>query len=193
MVAAAVERGVGDGARWGVPVSYSFSSRRPGAASFLRRNPERWRDGLLFLGGPHVSAPAGNEETGGDRERLCYRAGRDRLPRFCANDPAYLAALLEGGPGLTAGCAVHSRNSGVEPALVHTPRDFFDANMRLISRRRARYVTSGYFAADGSCSLPTWSSPLGQTGLSIVIGNDAAGALASVGPQGDCGKPPRQS
>ena len=63
--AAALEEAVGAGARWGVKLSYSFLREDREPLSFLRRTPDRWRDGLLF-----VATPMFPRRLGADKPEL---------------------------------------------------------------------------------------------------------------------------
>ena len=183
--AAAIEAAVGDGARWGLTVSYSFLRYDRAPLSFLHRTPERWRDGLLFL-----AAPMFPRRRGSDRPApvagSTYATGPAESPvAFMSTDPAYLSAFLETGAGAHPPAARPFSELGVEPALMEKPRDFFDTNMRLVSSEWSRYVTSGYHAADGSMlGYNVVVSPSARLAPPIVVGNDChIGALASVGPR----------
>ena len=148
--AAAVEEAVGNGQRWGVAVSYSFLREDRAPRDFLRRAPARWRDGLLLVAAPLFPRRLGAEKPA-PGAACSYACGPAEAPDACLSaDPAYLRALLEGAAGAPLPAARPFAELGVEPAPMARPRDFFEANMRLVSGEGRRYVSAGYSAAAGS-------------------------------------------
>jgi len=178
-----IETYAGDGSRWGLRLQYGFHRNDCTPLSFLQRNPEQWRDGLLFLSGPlfprrltdsrlllpDVDGWYWHEETNGSCCAMC-------------RDAASLDALL-------AGAAAPARTrSFQELGLALTPmesvKNFFTLNLQLAGGEMSRYLAPGYGAADGSCvGYNVILPPSAEVAPSVILGNDCSiGRLASVGP-----------
>lgn len=178
-----VEAYVEDGRRWGLGITYSFLRDDRVPASFLQRNPEQWRDGLLFLSGPMFPRRLQDrkpELPAGDRSYGCGFPGGAAC--LLSQDPAYLDAYLSGARPATP--ARSFRELGFDMAPVDSVRAFFDLNMLLAQGEVGRYVTPGYGAADGSWVGYNVVIPASARAVApVIIGNECRlGALASVGP-----------
>ena len=178
-----IEAYAGDGSRWGLRIHYSFLRDDRNPFAFLHRDPEQWRDGLLFLSGPLFprrltdSGPA--SPAAGGLYRHDGRAGS--LCAVCT-DAASLDALL--GGAMSPERAHSFRDLGIEPAPVESVKDFFALNMLLAGGEMSRYLAPGYGAADGSCvGYNVIIPPSVEVAPSVILGNDCRiGPLASVGP-----------
>ncbi|MBV5332424.1 hypothetical protein JZU54_02400, partial [bacterium] len=47
-----IEAFCGDGSRWGLKIVYGFLKEEAARESYLRRTPNAWDDGLLYICGP---------------------------------------------------------------------------------------------------------------------------------------------
>lgn len=180
---ARIEEFAGNGEQWGISISYSFLREDRTAASFLQRSPDRWKDGLLLLTSPLFPLRLGEGKPAA-AAGATYLTGSAMAPEAFYGGGAGVQALLSGPPETLGACARPFAECGIEPVALSAPREYFQLNMRLIGGERTRYVTSGYYAADGSsvgynvvvASSARLSAPL-------VLGNDCRiGPLATVGP-----------
>jgi NDP-sugar pyrophosphorylase family protein len=180
---ARIEEFVGNGEQWGVSVSYSFLREDRSPASFLLRSPNRWKDGLLLLAGPRFPL-RGREGKPAPAANSVYLSGPAEAPDVLLCGPSGAQALLDAQYDALRSSARPFSECGIEPSALSAPREFFDLNMRLIGGERSRYVTSGYYAADGSSvGYNVVVSPSARLAAPIVLGNDCRiGALATVGP-----------
>jgi NDP-sugar pyrophosphorylase family protein len=177
-----IESYAGDGSRWGLRIEYAFLRDDSRPLLFLRRAPEQWRDGLLFLSGPLFPnrLAAGKPAPPADGT-VHLQDARGCLGLLCRD-----AAALD---GLIAGAADRSRTRpfrelGIELIPVESVKEFYTINMRLAGGEMSRYLAPGYSAADGSCvGYNVVIPPSAEVAPSVIIGNDCRiGPLASVGP-----------
>lgn len=177
-----VEAFAGDGERWGIRIDYGFLRDDRPPASFVRRSPELWREGLLY-----VADALFPRRTGGTPPLMpssgTFLLGPTDAPQaLLTADPAALDALMQQGtPWPTARPFAEL---GIDPVPMASPQRFFDLNMALLDGENARYVTAGYHAADGSAiGYNVIVSPSARMNPPLAIGNDCRiGALATVGP-----------
>jgi polysaccharide biosynthesis/export protein len=182
----AVEAYAGDGERWGIALEYGFLKDDRPAAEYLRRAPERWAGGLLFVGGalfprrltetPHAAAAGGapRARRGDDGRVLCVLSGPGpALETFCARGewPDEETASFE--------------DLGLRIEPLRSLNDYYQLNMSLVRGEMARYLTPGYYAADGSHIGYNAILPASATVRApLIIGNDCRLApLANVGPE----------
>ncbi len=180
-----VEAYAGAGERWGLAISYSFLKDDQPPAAFLRRAPELWRAGLLFVGAPafprrvpdrfawpaHPPPAMVARAAGGPLQCLWAAAGA-ALDHFCAS------GQLPGDFG-AAWAAV-----GLEIQPIGSVRDYYELNMRLVRGEITRYLAPGYYAADGAyIGYNVIIPPAAQVQPPLMVGNDSRLApLCAVGP-----------
>jgi len=156
--AAAVEEAWETGRGGAFTVSLQFFSRRPGAAVVLVPQPGTMARRPVVLAAPLFPRRLGTKKPGaGDRERLCYRAAGIAAAFLC-NDPAYLAALLEGGAGSHPPVArpFSETRRGTGPRA-HAARSF-DAICGCLRRAGPLRHLRLFRRPTVRCSATTWSS-----------------------------------
>lgn len=180
-----IEQYAGDGSRWGVAIQYLLLREGADPDGLARRNPARWRDGLLYVrelffprrDGETVRAPA----AGGT---VLFAHG-DRQMGFCSLDPVFLDAFLGG-----AGCAVPqggvagSEAIGFRVQPLDTPLEFYRLNMDLVRGEISHYMTPGYGLQDGSyIGYNVVIPPSCTLAPPVMIGNDSRlRPLCKIGP-----------
>lgn len=179
-----IEQAFGDGARWGVTLTYSFLRDSTDPDSFLRRDPAKWKDGLFYLRRPcfprrYAPLPVNADGSPPPAGEFCARHGDDLL---CCLSPsgAALEHLLDfrthNAPAFPPDC--------IAPHPVDSLADYYALNMALVRGEIAHYLTPGYARQENAYlgynvvypSAASLKPPL-------IIGNDCRiRALASVGP-----------
>ncbi|MFA7257584.1 MAG: hypothetical protein WC047_08430, partial [Kiritimatiellales bacterium] len=167
-----VEMFCGNGEKWGLSINYSFIRAEDDPQNYLARDPDRWSDGLLYIG-----------------ETLFPR----RRPDFT---PEKLQALLSGccvqhneHPAFFVSCSSEQIDSFIrqkgfdEPAVPDsTGLDFtfiedifryYRLNMEIVRGEMNRYLSSGYSSADGaSIGYNVITPPSVTLTPPLAIGND---------------------
>jgi hypothetical protein len=179
--AAEVEAYAGDGARWGLKISYGFEKEDAAPTAYLRRSPEQWNGGLLHIRGPLFPARTEAYSQEGAAEKLCggFIAG-DGSRLVVARTEAAVAAYLNGETPdpLSAAC-------GIEPVALASTADFFAINQRMVGGEALRYLTSGYQVTADNChiGMNTIIPPTAKIQPPVIIGDNCRiGDLANVGP-----------
>ena len=180
-----VEAYAGEGERWGLSISYGFLREGQPAALYLRRSPALWREGLLFVGAPVFPRRL--------REGWTF-SGPVETP-WVARDSrgGVVCAVLPPGPALDAFCASGEwsdaaegsfEGAGLAMELVDSVRDYYELNMRLVRGEVVRYLSPGYYAADGSyVGYNVVLPPAAKAEPPLMVGNDCRLApLSRVGP-----------
>ena len=172
----AVEQYLGDGARWGLSIGYSFVRDETQPAAYLRRDPARWREGLCLLAEPLFP------RRGAGYARDPLPAGSFAGPGFvCSRDPAFLDAFL--ATGSTAGASPLPATA-IQPAPLTSLADYYALNMSLVRGEMARYVAPGYARADGAyLGLNVVYPPSAQLNPPVMIGDHVRlRGLCTIGP-----------
>ena len=175
-----VEDYLGDGGRWGITVQYSFHRQVEDPDAFLRRDPGKWRDGLLYVRRP-VFPRRLQEGTATLPAGTTWTARRpDGLDVFCSRDPQAVDRLLRGEPVEDASFPA----AALVPQPLASLQEYFDLNMALVKGEIARYLTPGYRREDHAYLGYNVVYPAAARLVPpLMIGNNVRiQALASVGP-----------
>ncbi len=175
-----IEAYAGNGERWGLRLSYSFLKDEYHPDCFLQRDPEQWRDGLLYVRRPSFPRRLDDRQAWKDFA----------TPAHAASDANGLICRFRAGPvsAADAGRAAADDRPFEELGLSIVPLDdvatYYDLNMKLVAGEITRYIQPGYLARDGSCiGYNVVLPPSAQLLPPLLIGNDSRiGPLAAVGP-----------
>ena len=180
--ASRIEAALEDGAQWGVQIAYSSLRPDRPPLSFLRRSPDKWREGLLFVGAPLFPRRLTDAKPSLAKGHAFVHGPPDAPDAFLADASPFLEDILSGQSPRNA--ARPFVEMGLDMTAIDTARRFFDLNLAILQAERSRYVTAGYYATDGSAlGYNVVLSPSAATTPPLAIGNDCrAGPLASVGP-----------
>ncbi len=177
-----VEAYCGDGSRWGLNIQYGFLKTIEDPDSYLRRAPDLWRDGLLYLCGPvfphRLSQPPWPAPAGGGAYRLVAGARTACLLALPGTD---VLSMLD------AGCGADFRawsELSLDPFLIRDVAAYFELNMSLVKGEGARYVSPGYLSHDGaSIGYNVLIPPSVELRPPLTIGNDCRiHPMAVIGP-----------
>ncbi len=180
-----VEAYAGEGERWGLSISYGFLKDGQSAASYLRRSPAHWRDGLLFVGAPVFPQRLREGWTFSGKVEASWVARNSAGEVVCLLSPpgAALDAFCASGVWTATG-ADSFESLGLAVQTVDSVRDYYELNMRLVRGEVVRYLSPGYYAADGSyVGYNVVLPPAAKAQPPLMVGNDCRLApLSSVGP-----------
>ncbi len=176
-----IEQYLGDGKRWGVDIRYSFLLDAGDPDAFLRRDPGRWKGGLLYVRravfprrvGGHPPAPLSAGSYASRRS--------DGLDVLYSRDPSVVQALLDG----RAPPADPFPPEVLAPHPLESLQQYFDLNMAMVDGEIAHYLTPGYRRQDRAyLGYNVIFPPAAALIPPLMIGNDVRlQALCSVGPR----------
>jgi hypothetical protein len=184
-----VESYCGDGSRWGLRITYGFLKKIADPAAYLRRSPEQWEGGLLYIAAPvfprRLQALAADGETNATPPRpegtwlLRHSAGGTAC--FLSRSSAAIRAVIAGPPPEAAG---DWAELGIEPVALGGLPAFYELNMRLVQGEIHRYVRPGFGGGDGACIGSNVSIPPSvELRPPLIIGNDCRiHPMAVIGP-----------
>ena len=176
-----IEHYLGDGSRWGVDIHYSFLRQAEDPESFLRRDPARWLDGLLYVRRPVFPRRLSDDEPAAlpDASFVARRGGD--LDVLYSRDPALLQQLMEGG----APAADPFPTGLLSPFPLDSLQAYFDLNMAMADGEIARYLTPGYRRQDHAyLGFNVIYPAAARLTAPLIIGNDVRlRGLCSVGPR----------
>lgn len=176
-----IEAYAGDGARWGLKIQYGFERDGANATAYLRRSPEKWKEGLLHIRGPVF--PARTETYRADEvaqkiSGLLIEQGGARI--MVARTPEEVVAYLEGS---SFDGTVDSL--GLSPVVLTSPTSFFQMNQKIVEGESQRYLTSGYQITADQCHIGanTVIPPTAKILPPVMIGDNCRiGELTTIGP-----------
>jgi hypothetical protein len=177
----AVESYLGDGGRWGLCLSYHFHRQPDLPGSFLRRSPERWRDGIFLLHHPAFPRRASDAPPAPLPPGDAIARNGNALTACLARTPSTLAALLGDQPI----DAPPFDPATLDPCTVSGLQQYFDLNMAMVDGEISRYLTPGYRRQDRAyLGFNVVYPPTAQLAEPLIIGNDVRiRGLATVGPR----------
>lgn len=184
-----VEAFCGDGSRWGLQITYGFLRNASDPGAYLRRSPELWTDGLLYIaapvflrrlekapavdGGPHVHVPAPGKTWS-------FRSA-ERVGCFLSNDAAAIREVVGGNqPGAPGDWAA----LGIEPVMLGDLNAYYELNMRMVQGECVRYVPPGFGGGEGAfIGSNVIIPPSVELRPPLIIGNDCRiHPMAVIGP-----------
>lgn len=192
-----VEMFCGSGEKWGLRINYSFMRGDNRPLDYLRRDPKRWSEGLLYIEAAFF--PRRAEEFTPDRLQVlkdgCCVFSGDHPALFVSRDSDQIAAFIEegrcrkgsfcsGGCSDGAGCP-GPEQAGIHIELIDSVSNYYRLNMELVSGEMSRYLSSGYSSADGAAiGTNVITPPSAIFTPPLAIGNDCRiGAISSIGPR----------
>lgn len=177
-----IERYLGDGARWGIGIRYSFLRDSADPDAFPRRDPDLWRrDGLLHVRRPVFPlrlSDAPPTPPPGDRHAATRAGDMDvffrRGPPPDAETPASTDAAA---PAFPPECLI------ARP--IASLREYYELNMAMVDGAIARYLTPGYRRTDAAyLGYNVVTPPAARLTAPLMIGNDVIlRPLCAVGPR----------
>ncbi len=177
-----VEAYCGDGSRWGLKADYGFLKNTADPAAYLRRSPEQWRTGLLYICGPLFPRRLGPPPWPRPDEGGPWLF-QDEIGTVCLLSRQFpeIQAFLRGSPLAAKGVWA---DLGLSPLTIRDVQAYYDLNMRLVGGESSLYVSQGYLKLDGS-SIGSNVQILPSVELRppLIIGNDCRiHPMAVVGP-----------
>ncbi len=191
-----VELFCGSGQRWGLNINYSLIRSEDRPHSYLARDPQRWRNGLLYVGAavfPRRMPDYRNADLH-DLLRGCCVCEDGEPSVFIAAEEQDIDHFIRtggcsygmncpdpcGGDGLCRTPAA----AGIDFTLLRDVNQYYQLNMELVRSEMARYVSGGYTARENASIGINVITPASVTLTPpLAIGNDCRlGALSSVGP-----------
>ncbi len=178
-----IESFCGDGGRWGLDMVFGFQKETETPARYMRRSPDRWRDGLLYVEGPvfpgrldatRPSVP----DTGG----TWASTGVDGPRCVVSTETDVISRWIEFGKLPSSGD--DWKETGLTPRVIEDIRTYYDLNMRMVAGERDRYVRSGYVAREGvAIGYNVQIPPSVELHPPLSIGNDCRfHPMAVIGP-----------
>lgn len=137
-----------DGSRWGVECGFGFQKETDIPAHYLRRAPQKWQDGLLFIRGPVFPTRLGEGQLPAPAADSTYALSDANGPScLLSTAPDALASWLSGGdaPAPTAAW----RTLELDPIILPDIQAYYALNMRMVAGEMGRYVQTGYGGRDG--------------------------------------------
>lgn len=176
-----VEAYAGEGARWGLNISYGFERDDAAPLDYLRRTPEHWEDGLLHIRGPLFPART---------EAYCSELVKEKLSgAFISEAGARLVVLRDSAEVAAylkeAALPALATESGIDPIVMAAAKDLFDINQSLVMGENSRYLTAGYQMTADNCSIGanTVIPPTVKINPPVMIGDNCRiGEMTTIGP-----------
>jgi len=178
--ASEIEAYAGDGARWGLKITYGFEKEGADTTAYLQRSPEKWEDGLLHIHGPVF--PARTETYSADKIRAAsgLLISQDGAQIMLARTPEEVAAYMQGDPQ-----DINPEPSGLVPLILNSEAEFFRLSQNLVKGECQRYLTSGYQITADQCHIGanTVIPPTAKILPPVMIGDNCrVGELTTIGP-----------
>lgn len=190
-----VEMFCGNGEKWGLSINYSFIRAEDDPQLYLARDPQRWADGLLYVGEAVFPRRKENFTSDGLKNLLrgcCVR--HDEHPAFFISRSApHIDHFIRTGQcsasidcvdpcGGAGECKVPAA-SGLDLTLIRDVTHYYGLNMEIVRHEMGRYVSSGYSSGEGfSIGYNVITPPSVTLTPPLAIGNDCRlGALSSIG------------
>lgn len=191
-----IEMFCGNGEKWGLNINYSLVRAEDDSHAYLARDPERWSDGLLYIG--EALFPRRREAFSAGKLQLlkdgCYIRSGDRCSFFigrnresvehfiCTGNCSAVTPCIDpcGGTGI---CRTPEA-CGLEFVIIRDIGHYYQLNMEIVRNEMNRYLSSGYSSVDGASIGYNVITPPSVTFLPpLAIGNDCRiGAISVIGP-----------
>jgi NDP-sugar pyrophosphorylase family protein len=190
-----IEMFCGNGEKWGLNINYSFVRAEDDSPAYLSRDPERWSDGLLYIGDalfPRRRADFTPDKLRTLLEGCCIRQD-GRCPFFISRRPESVEHFIRTGQCNGAKCANPCDGTelcripevcGIDFTSIRDVTHYYQLNMEIVRNEMNRYLSSGYSSRDGaSIGYNVITPPSVTFTPPLAIGNDCRiGAISVIGP-----------
>ena len=179
-----VEMFCGNGDKWGLSINYSFIRAEDDPQNYLSRDPERWSDGLLYIGEalfPRRRADFTQEKLQELLKGCCVRHN-ERPVFFISRSPEQIDRFIQRiGDGATAADVMGL--TGLDFTFIQDITHYYRLNMEIVRNEMNHYLSSGYSSADGASIGYNVITPPSVTLVPpLAIGNDCRiGAISVIG------------
>ncbi|MDD3276811.1 MAG: hypothetical protein PHP93_07175, partial [Kiritimatiellales bacterium] len=151
-----IEMFCGNGEKWGLSINYSFTRDQEDPLLYLSRDPERWSDGLFYIGEalfPRRQADFTPEKLkqlnsgcyveNGDRCALFIGRQREAVEHFIRTGRCNAAASCVDPCEGTEPCRVPAA-CGLDFTVIRDITHYYQLNMEIVRNEMDRYLSSGY-------------------------------------------------
>jgi hypothetical protein len=191
-----VEMFCGNGEKWGLNINYSFIRAEDHPQIYLSRDPERWNDGLLYVG-ESIFPRRRQDFTQEKLQHLsdgCYVQNDGRCALFIGRQHEEIEHFISTGQCSTGtSCADPCGGTelcrtpalcGLDFTVIRDITHYYRLNMEIVRNEMNRYLSSGYSSADGaSIGYNVITPPSVTLTPPLAIGNDCRiGAISVIGP-----------
>jgi len=190
-----VEMFCGNGEKWGLNINYSFVRAEDGPQTYLSRDPERWSDGLLYIGEavfPRRRADFTPEKLNTLRDGCFIRDG-ENCAFFISHQRESVEHFIRTGHCSFMHCADPCAGTeicrtpdacGIDFTRIRDISHYYRLNMEIVRNEMSRYLSSGYSSRDGaSIGYNVITPPSVTFTPPLAIGNDCRiGAISVIGP-----------
>jgi hypothetical protein len=190
-----VEMFCGNGEKWGLSINYSFIRAEDDPQAYLARDPDRWSDGLLYIGEalfPRRRADFTLEKLLELLKGCCVRYA-ERCAFFVGCDRETIGQFIHTGHctgnvkctdpcGDTEICRT-PEVCGIDFTPIRDISHYYQLNMEVVRNEMNRYLSSGYSTSDGaSIGYNVITPPSVTLTPPLAIGNDCRiGAISVIG------------
>lgn len=179
-----IEMFCGTGAKWGLTINYSFVRDEENLTDYFARDPERWRDGLLFVG----AALFPRRRAGYTSETLqklldgCCVIQEERPVFFSSRSPEVIDRFIRQEGYFPEENS--SEEAGLDFTAIGDIAQYYRLNMEIVRSEMNRYLSSGYSSLDDASIGYNVITPASVTLTPpLAIGNDCRiGAISVIGP-----------
>lgn len=177
-----IEQYLGDGARWGVQLSYGFLRNTADPDAYLRRNPASWRGGLFYLRRPCFPRRRNIPNPGTTPAAFSPIAAWHGEELLCVGTPDDAALDAVTSFRRIAGTAAEPADVEAQPIV--SLHDYYALNMALVRGEIAHYLTPGYARQENAyLGFNVVYPQSAELHPPLIVGNDCRiHALANVGP-----------
>ncbi len=191
-----VEMFCGNGAKWGLSINYSFIHAEDDPKTYLSRDPDRWNDGLLYIG--DVLFPRRRADFSKEKLRRLLEGGcvchEGHCAFFISRSSEAIGKFIRTGqccgdllcidPCIGTNFSYPPDACGIDFTCICDITHFYRLNMEVVRDEMSRYLTSGYSPSGGaSIGYNVITPPSVSLIPPLAIGNDCrVGAIAVIGP-----------
>lgn len=190
-----IEMFCGNGEKWGLNIDYSFIRDEEEPQGYLSRDPDRWSDGLLYIGDAVFPRRCADFKT--EKLKLlqdgCYVTSDDSCVLFSGRRHEDIEHFIMTGrcsassscvdPCDGAGPCRTPAACGLDFTVIRDITHYYRLNMEIVHNEMNRYLSSGYSSSDGaSIGYNVITPPSVNFMPPLAIGNDCRiGAMSSIG------------
>jgi hypothetical protein len=180
-----VEMFCGNGEKWGLSINYSFIRAEDDPQTYLARDPDRWSDGLLYIGEaffPRRRADFTLEKVQNLLNGVCV--SHDGRPAFFSScSPEQIGQFIKQNQCMIPAVDLREQ-TGVDFTFIDDIAGYYQLNMEIVRNEMSRYLSSGYSSTDGASIGYNVITPPSVTLIPpLAVGNDCRiGAISVIGP-----------